>query len=75
MFDSRIAAAILLLLASGFANAGEDGPLVVIQDYKFIPQHIEVKKCATVVWENREKRPNLPPRSPGRRPVAGYLGG
>ncbi len=56
MFVTRIAAVILLLLTSGFANAGEDGPLVVIQDYKFIPQHIEVKKGATVVWENREKR-------------------
>ncbi len=33
-----------------------DDPRVMVQDYKFIPQHIEVRIGETVVWENVEKR-------------------
>ena len=36
-------------------NAGEE-PRVIIQEYKFIPQHIEIHVGDTLVWENREKR-------------------
>ena len=56
MIYTRIAPALALLFASGFAVAGEDGPRVIIEDYRFIPQHIEIKKGTTLVWENREKR-------------------
>ena len=56
MSASRLAVALLLLLAGSPAFAGEDGPRVIIQDYQFIPQHIEIKKGDTLVWENREKR-------------------
>ena len=36
--------------------AGEETNLVVVKDYKFIPQHVTIKKGTTLVWENREKR-------------------
>jgi plastocyanin len=48
---------ILLVLFSAGAVAGEDAELlVVIKDYKFIPQHITIKQGQVLVWENREKR-------------------
>ncbi len=56
MFHTRIAPALALLFTSGFVVAGENGPRVIIQDYQFIPQHIEISKGTTLVWENREKR-------------------
>ncbi|MCW8901150.1 MAG: cupredoxin domain-containing protein [Gammaproteobacteria bacterium] len=31
-------------------------PLVIIQDYKFIPQEITIKRGQKIRWENREKR-------------------
>ena len=50
---------LVLITALGFAapglQAGEE-PRVIIQDYKFIPQHIEIRLGDTLVWENREKR-------------------
>lgn len=42
-------------LAAPILQAGE-APGVIIQDYKFIPQHIEIRVGDTLVWENREKR-------------------
>jgi len=36
--------------------AGGDEPLVIIKDYKFIPQEIIIKKGQTLRWENQEKR-------------------
>ena len=48
---------ILLVLFSACAVAGEDAELlVVIKDYKFIPQEITLKQGQTLRWENREKR-------------------
>lgn len=48
-----------IIATLGFAtpilNAGEE-PRVIIQEYKFIPQHIEISVGDTLVWENREKR-------------------
>ena len=38
------------------ALAGGNDPLVIIKDYKFIPQEITLKKGQTLRWENREKR-------------------
>lgn len=45
----------VLGLSAPVLNAGEE-LRVVIKDYKFIPQHIEVRVGDTLVWENQEKR-------------------
>ena len=52
---------ILLLVAmfalgSVYAFAGEDANLVIIKEFKFVPQHITIKTGQTVTWENVEKR-------------------
>jgi len=48
---------LLLALCSATASAGNDGEaLVIIQDFKFIPQEITIKPGQTLRWENREKR-------------------
>ena len=47
---------LLALGAQQYAFAGGDEPLVIIKDYKFIPQEITVKRGAVISWENREKR-------------------
>ena len=39
------------------ANAGgDDGLIVVIKDFKFVPPEITIKKGQILRWENREKR-------------------
>ena len=48
--------AALLLMVSGYVNAGEGEVTVSIKDYKFDPPHITVKRGQTVTWVNREKR-------------------
>ena len=55
---SRLLKCLLLLaLCSGGASAGSDGEtLIIIKDYKFIPQEITIKPGQTLRWENREKR-------------------
>jgi len=40
--------------SSAFADA--ENPLVIIKDFKFIPQEITIKRGQTITWENREKR-------------------
>jgi len=45
-----------LLLCHPAAFAGSDEALVIIKDYKFIPQEITIKKGQTIRWENQEKR-------------------
>jgi plastocyanin len=48
---------LLLACFSAGAFAAEDAELlVVIKDYKFIPQEITIKQGQTLRWENREKR-------------------
>lgn len=47
---------LLLAIFSHNAFAGEDRPLVIIKDFKFIPQEITLKRGQTLRWENREKR-------------------
>jgi plastocyanin len=48
---------LLLVLTSTAAFAGsDDEALVIIQNYKFIPQDIIIKQGQTLRWENREKR-------------------
>ena len=53
-------AMLLLTVFSQHINAGSDDSgsetLVFIQDFKFIPQIITIKRGKTVRWENREKR-------------------
>lgn len=36
--------------------AGGDNQLVIIKNYKFVPQEITIKRGQTLRWENREKR-------------------
>ncbi|MDT8452075.1 MAG: cupredoxin domain-containing protein [Gammaproteobacteria bacterium] len=43
-------------LSMGTAMAADETPLVVIEQYKFIPQEITIKRGQTVRWENHEKR-------------------
>jgi len=48
---------VLLVLTSSAAFAGsDDEALVIIQNYKFIPQEITINRGQTLRWENREKR-------------------
>lgn len=49
-------AIITLLLFNQGAFAGGDQPLVIIKDFKFVPQEITLKRGQTLRWENREKR-------------------
>lgn len=51
-----IPATILLILSSLSAFAGGGDALVIIKDFKFIPQEITIKKGQTLRWENQEKR-------------------
>ena len=47
----------LLLLATCWVSAGvAEEALVVIKDYKFVPQEITIKPGQTIRWENQEKR-------------------
>lgn len=39
-----------------FAGADDKPALVIIKDFKFIPQKITIKKGQKIRWENREKR-------------------
>jgi plastocyanin len=48
---------LLLAVLSHNALAGGDASqLVIIKDFKFIPQEITIKKGQVLRWENREKR-------------------
>lgn len=54
--ESKFLTSLLLLaLSVGTAGAGSEA-LIIIRDYKFIPQDITVKPGQTLRWENREKR-------------------
>jgi len=44
----------ILLSSNGFA--GSDEVVVIIKDFKFIPQQVTIKKGQTIRWENHEKR-------------------
>lgn len=49
--------ALFIVCFSAGVVAGSDNELlVIIKDYKFIPQAITIKKGQTLIWENREKR-------------------
>ena len=56
MPPKTLLAAIVLALASPMLIADGDDNLVVIRDFKFIPQHITISKGQTITWENQEKR-------------------
>ena len=44
------------VFAGGEGDGDGDGLLVIIKDFKFIPQEITVKRGQTLRWENQEKR-------------------
>ena len=46
----------LTIVSPGLVAGGDESGLVVIKDFKFLPQHITIRKGQTVTWENREKR-------------------
>ena len=48
--------AFMLAFFNHHAFAGGEDPLVIIKDYKFVPQEITLKRGQTLRWENREKR-------------------
>ena len=41
---------------AGGNNKNSANPLVIIKDFKFIPQEITIKRGKILRWENREKR-------------------
>ncbi|MDH5368379.1 MAG: cupredoxin domain-containing protein [Gammaproteobacteria bacterium] len=41
---------------AGGDNKSSTHPLVIIKDFKFIPQEITIKRGQKIRWENREKR-------------------
>ena len=41
---------------AGGDNKSDAQPLVIIKDFKFIPQEITIKRGQKIRWENREKR-------------------
>ena len=46
----------IILFGSRGAVADSAAPLVIIKDFKFIPQEITIKRNQTLRWENQEKR-------------------
>ena len=51
---------LLVFLLAAFSHGvfadGDGGQLVIIKDFKFVPQEITIKRGQTLRWENREKR-------------------
>lgn len=47
---------MLVINQQAFASENGKQALVIIKDFKFIPQEITVKRGQTLRWENREKR-------------------
>ena len=47
---------LLLMAFNPAVFAGGESPLVIIKDFKFIPQEITIKRGQVLRWENREKR-------------------
>ena len=47
---------IFILSTLNSATFADENPLVIIKDFKFIPQEITIKRGQTINWENREKR-------------------
>ena len=41
---------------AGGNNKNSANPLVIIKNFKFIPQEITIKRGQKIVWENQEKR-------------------
>jgi len=47
---------LLLMAFNSAVFAGGESPLVIIKDFKFVPQEITIKRGQVLRWENREKR-------------------
>ena len=57
MKSQLLSIALFLLTFSCGGFAGDDAELlVIIKDYKFIPENITIKPGQTIRWENQEKR-------------------
>lgn len=54
--QSLLLAFLLAVINQGVFADGSDGHLVIIKDYKFVPQEITIKRGQTLRWENHEKR-------------------
>ena len=54
--QSLLLALLITLLGHSAFAGGDDAQMVIIKDYKFIPQEITIKQGQTIHWENREKR-------------------
>ncbi len=48
--------ALLLTVFNHSLLAGADENLVIIKDFKFVPQEITIKQGQVLRWQNREKR-------------------
>jgi len=48
--------ALLLLVALPAYAGSDDVVVIIIEDYKFIPQQVTIKPGQVVRWENHEKR-------------------
>ena len=56
MLLKRISGILLAFMVSAGVLASDDVVLVVIKDYKFIPEQVTIKPGQTIRWENHEKR-------------------
>jgi plastocyanin len=56
MKPNRLIVILMLALCGMTAQAGEDVVVVIIKDFKFIPEQVTVKPGQTIRWENHEKR-------------------
>ena len=56
MKPNRLIVVLVLALCGMTAQAGEDAMVVIIKDYKFIPEDVTIKAGQTIRWENHEKR-------------------
>ena len=56
MLLKRINGILLLCLAAGTLWANDDVVVVVMKDYKFMPEQVTIRPGQTIRWENHEKR-------------------
>ena len=47
---------LLAVFSQSVFAGGDQGQIVIIKDFKFIPQEITIKQGQTLRWENQEKR-------------------
>lgn len=52
----QLALVIVFSLVGLQTQAGEDVVVVIIKDFRFVPQDVTIKTGQTIRWENQEKR-------------------